>query len=220
MSDINCQLRLGLSIMDPDDALLSVIPIHLSTTLEPNVQLHQFPLLTRPLQVPPSAAQAGKKISARYKPKAGRIEVHVPVDVRPDVWNVERGRELGEARADEDAEERGIERKKSRHKDDQPELRLNEVRMRSERVTEKSVYMLGIMREGTSILSRHPYNSVAHPMKANYISTPFLKSINFVLRSPISMSCPKNPIVEPQMVVPIRTMVHLQTQMIQTRHPS
>ncbi|KAL5518755.1 hypothetical protein ACEPAH_438 [Sanghuangporus vaninii] len=134
-----------------DDPVVAVLPIHLSTTLSPNIHLHQFPLLTRPLQVPPSAAQSGKKIRARIKPRAARLEVHVPVDTRPEVWNKDRAQELGQARATDDAEKNSESKKGRQSSTDQ---RLSEVRMRSERIPERGTYMLGIVRDGH--LHLHP----------------------------------------------------------------
>ncbi|KAH8120094.1 DNA-directed RNA polymerase III subunit Rpc5 [Phellopilus nigrolimitatus] len=134
-----------------DDPVVSVLPIHLSTSLLPNIHLHQFPLLTRPLQIPPSAAQSGKQIRARLKPKAARLEVHVPVDIRPEVWNKERGQEYGQARATDDAE-KSLESKKG--KEPAADQRLSEVRMRSEQVSSRGAYMLGIVRDGH--LHLHP----------------------------------------------------------------
>lgn len=136
--------------LNDDDPLVSVLPIHLSDALAPNIHLHQFPLLTRPLQVPPSAAQSGKKIRARIKPKAARLEVHVPVDTRPEVWNKEKGQELGHARTTDDAE-KSMESRKGKEPADE---RLTEVRMKSEQIPGKSAYMLGIVRDGESILIR------------------------------------------------------------------
>lgn len=127
-----------------NDPLVSVLPIHLSNALAPNLQIHQFPLLTRPLQVPPSAAQSGKKIRAKIKPKSSRIEVHVPVDLRPEVWNKERGQALGQARVEDD-QEHSLDSKKP---DEDVDPRLTEVRMRSERIQHRGVYMLGIVRDG------------------------------------------------------------------------
>ncbi|KAI5121331.1 hypothetical protein M0805_003798 [Coniferiporia weirii] len=141
-----------------DDPIVSVLPIHLSTALLPNIHLHQFPLLTRPLQVPPSAAQSGKKIRARLKPKASRLEVHVPVDIRPEVWNKERGMELGQARTTDDAEKN----LDSKEKDTAADQRLSEVRMRSEQIPNKGAYMLGIVRDGHIHL--HPI-SQAHQFR-------------------------------------------------------
>lgn len=124
-----------------EDRIVTVLPIRFSNSLSPNIHIHQYPLLTRPLQVPPSAAQSGKKIKARIKPKASRMEVHVPVDVRPEVWNKERGEELGYARAKDDAEKNADEKESTDH-------RLTEVRMRSERIQNRGAYVLGVVRDG------------------------------------------------------------------------
>ncbi|KAG8763110.1 hypothetical protein FRC11_005962, partial [Ceratobasidium sp. 423] len=124
-----------------------------------------YPLLSRPLEVPPSAVLTGKRIKARHKAKAGRYEVHVPNDTREEVWNVERGRELGQARADEDAEEAGAEeptkgkkRDYEREEREKEEKRLGEVRLRSEKLESTNVYMLGVVRDGKLYL--HPVNDV------------------------------------------------------------
>jgi len=102
------------------DELVGLLPIHLTNALSPNIHIHQFPVLNRPLQVPPSAALSGKRIQARVKPKTGRVEVHVPADTRPEVWSSEKAKELGVA----------------------------EVRMQSEKIPHKGVYVLGVVREG------------------------------------------------------------------------
>ncbi|KLO20576.1 hypothetical protein SCHPADRAFT_918061 [Schizopora paradoxa] len=131
------------------DPLVSVLPIHLSNALSPNLHIYQYPLLTRPLQVPPSAAQSGKKIRARIKPKSSRVEVHVPIDLRPEVWNKERGEDLGRARIQDD-QENGLDSKAAEAADP----RLTEVRMRSEQIQHRGAYMLGIIRDGH--LHLHP----------------------------------------------------------------
>lgn len=131
--------------MDLDDELVSSIPIRFSNALSPKIQIHQFPLLTRPLQAPPSAAASGKRITARIKPDVRRLEVHVPSDTRTEVWNGDRGRELGAARVDDDREKNQESKGKGREGD---EPRLNEVRMRSEQIQQKGSHMLGIVRDG------------------------------------------------------------------------
>ncbi|CUA73926.1 hypothetical protein RSOLAG22IIIB_01447 [Rhizoctonia solani] len=152
--------------MDENDTIETTLPIYLSSSLNQNLHIFQYPLLSRPLEVPPSAALTGKRIKARHKPKAGRYEVHVPNDTREEVWNVERGRELGQARADEDAEEAGTgeESTKSKKRDyereerEKEERRLGEVRLRSEKLESTSVYMLGVVRDGKLYL--HPVHDV------------------------------------------------------------
>jgi len=71
------------------------------------------------------------------------------VDTRPDVWNGERAKFLGAAQVDDDLEknQRSV---KAKHKEGE-EPRLSEVRMRSEPVAHKAVYVLGIVRQGYPI---------------------------------------------------------------------
>lgn len=134
---------------DEEDRLLSVLPIVYSNKLTPNVQLHQFPLLTRPLQVPPSAAASGKRIRARLKPNNKRLEIHVPVDSRPEVWNVERSKDLGAARLEDDKEKNQEQKQKYREGE---EPRLTETRMKSEQVPQIGTYVAGVIRNGESVL--------------------------------------------------------------------
>lgn len=129
-----------------DDRLLSVLPIHFSNVLTPNVHLHQFPLLTRPLQAPPSAAASGKRIKARLKPGVRRLEIHVPVDTRPEVWNNERSKELGSARVEDDREKNQEVPKLKQREGEEP--RLAEVRLRSEQLPQMGAYVLGVLRNG------------------------------------------------------------------------
>ena len=137
------------SMMDPEltedhDELVSVLPIHFSDALAPNIHIHQFPLLTRPLQEPPTALLSGKRISARIKPKTRRLEIHVPVDTRPEVCNIQKSKALGAARADDDREKN--QDGKEKREDEEP--RLSETRLKSEEITHKGVPVLGIVRDG------------------------------------------------------------------------
>lgn len=132
-----------------DDPIVAVLPVHFSNSLIPNLHLHQFPLLYRPLQVPPSAAESGKRIRARYKSGTNRFEIHVPVDTRKEVWNPEKGMEYGAARTEEDMLAAGIERKAKQKEGE--ETRLNGVRLSSEQIPQRGDYMLGIVRDGVFI---------------------------------------------------------------------
>ncbi|KAF7436959.1 hypothetical protein PC9H_003793 [Pleurotus ostreatus] len=136
-----------ISIMD--DRLIDVLPIRFSNALSPKVVVHQFPLLTRPLQVPPSAAAVGKTISARIKPSARRTEIHVPADTRPEVWNDEKAKQLGAARVTDD-----LEKSKETKASEEQEPRLAEVRLSSEQIAHWGTPMLGMIRNGE--LHLHP----------------------------------------------------------------
>ncbi|KAK7058838.1 hypothetical protein VNI00_001462 [Paramarasmius palmivorus] len=132
--------------MSDEDEVIASLTVRYSNKLP--LHLHQFPLLTRPLQVPPSAAAAGKRISARIKPNARKLEVHVPADTRPEVWNSQRGLELGAAQQEDDREKNQEQKGKER----EAEPRLSEIRLTSEEIVQKGAYMLGIVRD--DVLSR------------------------------------------------------------------
>lgn len=137
--------------METDDRIVNVLPVHLSNNLAPNLHLYQFPLLNRSLEVPPSAATSGKRIRARLKPTARRLEVHVPVDHRSEVWNTEKSKELGAGRLEDDKEKTQVGAGKLKEGE---EPRLSEVRYRSEEVPHVGAYLLGVVRNGT--LHLHP----------------------------------------------------------------
>lgn len=131
---------------EEEDEVVATIPIHYSENLAPFIHMHQFQLSTRALSVPPSAAIAGKKISARCKPEVRKYEIHIPNDVRPDVWNQSRGMHLGAARYDEDREEAAMHDAKFPEKQ-QNEMRLSETRLLSDSVPHSGAYVLGVMRD-------------------------------------------------------------------------
>lgn len=126
--------------MDQEDEIIKSIPIHYSNRL--SLQVHQFPLLIRPLQSPPTAQASGKRITARIKPQSRIQEIHVPADTRPEVWNGERGHEFGKGQLDDDRE-KNQERKGKGREGEEP--RLAEIRMRSEEITQRGAQMLGIL---------------------------------------------------------------------------
>jgi DNA-directed RNA polymerase-3 subunit RPC5 len=129
---------------ETDDELIAVLPIHFTNILAPNVQLHQFPLLNRPLEVPPSAEASGKKITARIKPEVRRMEFHIPADTRPEVWNRDKSRDLGVAQMEDDIEKKQ-EQKKLKEGE---EPRLNGTRLQSEQIPQRGIQMLGVIRNG------------------------------------------------------------------------
>ncbi|KAI0002049.1 DNA-directed RNA polymerase III subunit Rpc5 [Russula vinacea] len=139
--------------METGDRIVSVLPVHLSNNLAPNLQLHQFPLLNRSLEVPPSATASGKRIRARLKTTTRRLEVHVPVDHRPEVWNVEKSKDLGAGRMEDDKEKNQVSGSKLKEGE---EPRLSEVRYRSEEIPHVGAYLLGVVRDGA--LHLHPIN--------------------------------------------------------------
>ncbi|KAF9452632.1 hypothetical protein P691DRAFT_660272 [Macrolepiota fuliginosa MF-IS2] len=140
------------------DELVAVLPVHFTNPLVPNVQLHQFPLLNRPLQVPPSAQLSGKRITARIKPEIRRMELHIPADMRLEVWSNDRARDLGAAQIEDDAEKK----QEGRKLKEGEEPRLSEIRLQSEQIPQRGAQMLGIIRNGK--LNLHPI-SEAHQFR-------------------------------------------------------
>lgn len=151
------------------DELITVLPVHFTNALSPNVQLHQFPLLNRPLQVPPSAQMSGKRITARIKPGTRRIELHVPADTRPEVWSSDKSRDFGAARIEYDAEKR--QERKGLKEGEEP--RLREIRLQSEQLPQRGIHMLGIMRNGKLNL---------HPIKETHQFRPTLTYLDILSR--------------------------------------
>jgi DNA-directed RNA polymerase-3 subunit RPC5 len=137
--------------LNDNDELVSVLPIHFCDTLATNLQIHQFPHLTRPLQAPPSAVLSGKRISARIKPETRRLEIHVPIDTRSEVYNSEKSKELGAGRVEDDRGKN--QEKKEKYNDEAP--RLTEVRLRSEEIAHRGAHVLGVIRDGSSVKISH-----------------------------------------------------------------
>jgi DNA-directed RNA polymerase III subunit RPC5 len=160
--------------MDTEDRIVGVLPIQLSNNLAPNLQLHQFPLLNRSLEAPPSAALSGKRIRARLKPTTRRLEVHVPVDTRPEVWNTEKSKELGAGRSEDDKEKNQVDGRKLKEGE---EPRLSEVRYRSEEISHVGAYMLGVVHDGESLV--HCMWAKLIIIQASCIYIPSTKRINY-----------------------------------------
>ena len=160
--------------METDDRIVSVLPIHLSNNLAPNLQLHQYPLLNRSLEVPPSASVSGKRIRARLKHTTRRLEVHVPVDPRPEVWNAEKSKELGVGRMEDDKEKNQVSGGKLKEGE---EPRLSEVRYRSEEIPHVGAYLLGVVRDGELLVYFVWVTLII--IQAHCIYIPLMRLINY-----------------------------------------
>jgi DNA-directed RNA polymerase-3 subunit RPC5 len=161
--------------LDENDELVSILPIHFCDALATNLQIHQFPHLTRPLQAPPSAVLSGKRIAARIKPETRRLEIHVPIDTRPEVYNSEKSKELGAGRVEDDRG-KNQERKERCRDDDAP--RLTEVRLRSEEIAHQGAHVLGVIRDGSSVKSYFMRYPSLRPFQVNYIYIQSAKHTN------------------------------------------
>ena len=113
---------------DPEDPIVSSLPVFLTPALSKHLALLQYPQrppafhTSYPL-LPPSLRPADsrdvdhsrrparERISARYKPKVGQLELSIPMEVREGKqkqrFNVDRSETLGRGQTDQDLGENG-----------------------------------------------------------------------------------------------------------------
>ncbi|CEH14055.1 RNA Polymerase C (III) 37 kDa subunit [Ceraceosorus bombacis] len=159
-----------------DPSLLASLPVYLSSSLPPSsrLSLFQYPTYPRgqPLPIPDSARSRGLSEAARWRPKANRVEVELPLDLRPVVYNMDKGQNMamgaehgGTFGKDSSAgssamgdDQRRV--KVKREKEDLPAKikRLERTRLESSLVPNQTKYMVGVIRDGALHLT--PLDSV------------------------------------------------------------
>ena len=167
------------SDLPPDSELVASLPVYLSKSLLGDSSLHvfQYPIYPRdrPLPVPYSAAARGLKVSSRWRPKANRVEVELPLDVREEVYNADRGAEFGQgaemlaqrqARADaahggaslsEPSASSSRTRVKQEKEEEQAKRgpkKLEKIKLESSQVPNATEYMVGVLRDQALHLTR------------------------------------------------------------------
>lgn len=149
-----------------DHNLLASLPVYFSTSLPStsSLQIFQYPNYKRdtPLPIPESAKSRGLREAMRYRPNARRVEVELPLDLRPSVYNLERGEEMakganvsGSIGHDTKAptssggtkvkKEYGVEDTKSQKVGGSK--RLEKTRLESTLVPHQTKYMIGVIRD-------------------------------------------------------------------------
>jgi len=147
---------------DSDDEVLTTLPIYITPSLSPNLNLFQYPLHHRSLLPPTWAKDRGKFITARIKEKyEGRVEIEIPVDEGGDVWRGEKARDMGFVmdvndgedieggtwgRRDKEKEGKGGKKKNRIEK--APERWGEKMRLRSEVVPNAPNYYSGVIHDG------------------------------------------------------------------------
>lgn len=160
--------------LPPASELLTSLPVYLNGSLAESSSLHvfQYPIYARdrPLPVPASAAARGLKVSSRWRPKANRVEVELPLDVRTEVYNTERGADFGagadvlarkQERADlahvgstsHDAAGQRVKREDDPNAQRGPQ-KLEKMLLESSQVPNATQYMVGVIREQALHLTR------------------------------------------------------------------
>ncbi|WFD34391.1 hypothetical protein MCUN1_001230 [Malassezia cuniculi] len=139
-----------------DDAPAASLPVYLASALPPGarLELFQYPLYARgrPLPVPASAAQRGQRITSRWRPRADRVEMDMPLDMREAVYDQERGAEMGESAA------RMGTIGAVKQERDAPAPKLDRIRLESAAVPNATRYFVGTVSDGALHLS--PLHSV------------------------------------------------------------
>ncbi|KAJ9479446.1 hypothetical protein PHBOTO_002923 [Pseudozyma hubeiensis] len=169
------------SDLPPDSELVASLPVYLSKSLLGDSSLHvfQYPIYPRdrPLPVPYSAAARGLKVSSRWRPRANRVEVELPLDVREEVYNTDRGTEFGagaevlaqkQARADAahggsaattEPVASGSRTRVKQEKDHEAQSnrgpkKLEKIKLESTQVPNATEYMVGVIRDQALHLTR------------------------------------------------------------------
>ena len=168
--------------LPPDSELVASLPVYLSKSLLGDSSLHlfQYPIYPRdrPLPVPYSAAARGLKVSSRWRPRANRVEVELPLDVREEVYNTDRGVDFGagaevlaqkQARADAahggtSSNEASSSSSSSRtrvkkEKEEEAQAargpkKLEKIKLESTQVPNATEYMVGVIRDQALHLTR------------------------------------------------------------------
>lgn len=175
-----------------DPNLLASYPIYLNNSLPStsSLQLLQYPTYPRrqPLPLPKKAAEQGLKHTIRWRPRAGWVQVEIPLDTRSGVYSEERAAEMGrgaavqggdigvkEPKKEEDWVDWGRESKKSKSgrkgkgkaKEEEEiivEKTLDKIRLESDVMPNLTTYCIGVMNnsEYWGDIGRMPAQSSVH----------------------------------------------------------
>jgi DNA-directed RNA polymerase-3 subunit RPC5 len=141
---------------DDEDEVESEMPIYITPSLCPDLNLFQYPLHHRSIAPPTWAKDRKKTITARIKEKAeGRVEIEVPVDEGNDVWRGEKARDMGFVMDVNDGEDveggtwgRNGKDPKKKKVEKAPEKWGDKMRLRSENVPNATHYFSGVIHDG------------------------------------------------------------------------
>lgn len=148
--------------------LLASLPVYLSNSLpsSSSLQVFQYPTYPkgRPLPFPQSARERGLQAAMRTRPRAKRVEIELPLDLRPPVYSTDRGEEFGEGAAAAgpigpgpkgSAMKGGGEKRiksefggyQSLSSSSDPRKKLERTRLESTMMPHQTKYMLGVIRD-------------------------------------------------------------------------
>lgn len=153
--------------LDEGDFIVRRMPVRISHQLCKSLHLAQYPVHTRSLPE--------KGVTARYKPGVKKLELSIPLNTNPAVYNVDRGKELALGAAEEDAKEKAAIEALTDQKDVKKEKRkrgthtlhssvlssakdaamLKTQKLVSMQVPNQTNYMVGVVRDSTLSTFEH-----------------------------------------------------------------
>lgn len=164
----------GRDGQDPgmESQLLASLPVYFSNSLPSTsrLQVFQYPTYprSRPLPMPESARSRGLNPAMRYRVRSKRVEVELPLDLRPTVYDLEKGEEHARGAAASGPIGPGPRTSASSASRAKPEVkrehgtyessagsggsnsrrRLEKTRLESTQVPHQTNYMVGVIRDG------------------------------------------------------------------------
>lgn len=136
--------------------LLASLPVYYSTSLPStsSLQIFQYPTYAKgaPLPVPESARSRGHRQAIRYRSRAKRVEVELPLDLRTAVYNLDKGEEMGKAASvggQIGPAPTTVKVKKEYGRDEERAApkRLERTRLDSTLIPPQTQYMIGVIRD-------------------------------------------------------------------------
>lgn len=172
-SNQRAELMSGIEVVSEDDeddedeeGVIS-IPVYLSRSSvygsKQALTLFQYPNYPSgdSVPMPPSAAERNLSLAARWRPRANWVEVDVPLDTRPKVYNPEAGQVMGANATPSSAPKKGKVKKEADSDDETvffagastsiPNRRgklLDKIRLQSLQVPNATRYFVGVMHQG------------------------------------------------------------------------
>lgn len=136
-------MEIPSDLFDDDDEIAYTLPVYITQSMAPVLNLFQYPLHHREPQISEWARSQGQRVTARMKEVADRFELEIPIDMRPSVWDEERAESLGFSK--DDPKKKG----KGRAGDDSWG---NVTRLRTEPVPEVTTYWSGVVHTGMHLV--------------------------------------------------------------------
>ncbi|KAF7720826.1 DNA-directed RNA polymerase III subunit RPC5 [Apophysomyces ossiformis] len=150
--NVDSEVNQNVDISDEEDEVLSEIPVYLTNKLSKFLYLFQYPMRNMPFN------DRNGPCAARIKPRAKMVELDIPLDVRSDYYNRERGEDFAmgmnektiktayDRRMEEHEEEQMMGHSYNRNKKKEDEL-LDKLTLTSTVVPTQTQYLVGVLHQ-------------------------------------------------------------------------